>query len=464
MTVLLIQPPGPGDAVEPRDAAFGHSTRFTPDWSLLCLRSYLMQRTRYTCHYVDTRFFGNLEKGIEQQLSAHPGLRLALVYATSTGIAQTAAVADLLKRHAPQLPVAICGPHPSRFSEHARLPHVDFALCGDPEPILRSLLDHMDAEPRLRRIPGLLTRSVARVDPAWLEDLKSLTLPDFDGVSWPGYRLPPPRQGALAEVSLSRGHSREAFDQAAGGLNEPLRIWPLDRVVSCLQRARHAGVVEAFLTESPGFWRNDRLTAWLDALERERNTLPWSCQFALMRLSPETVRRLALNACRRIEWVCTKEDREKPDCLASLRETLPRLQQAGIESEIRFWVGGPQRTSNEERVIYQTLKSLRFPPHALHAYPLQFDSPAYRANPEPHPRLESWMAHAADPWATAKPVAAWFGEAGANETRQTMNRVANAVLRSPSRRWQRLMAALRALRPIESMESAALRGLSRRTR
>lgn len=469
MDVLLIQPPDPVRPVPPRDSAYGHSQRFAPAWDLLCLRTFLHQRTRHLAHFVDTRFYGNLEKGLGQTLATHPQARLAVIHATSTGIGQVAAVADILKRLQPSLQTAICGPHPSRFPALARVPHVDFALCGDAEPILRNLIDSLDSAQRLRRVPGLGLPLQDPPEPYWLPDLKSLSLADWEGVSWPGYRLPPPRQGALAELQLTRGHTGDLRDRALGGTREPFRVWPFDRVAAAIQKARHAGVVEVFLTDGPGFWSGPRLAEWLRALAAANNTLPWSLQLAPHALEPEVIAELRANFCRRIEFVFPSAEPAlwpaygiTPD-VTRLEQRIQLLQATGIEVEARIGVGGPEATPSEATAVVTLLRELRFCPFSLHPATVEFDAPLYAAQPPgAAPELEQWMRWARDPWMAEKPTALWGGAAAVKPLTQTLDRIERSVMRSPRRRWLRFIETLRSVRVIESMESAALQAVSRR--
>ena len=470
MDVLLIQPPDAERPVPPRDSAYGHSVRFVPNWDLLCARAYLHQRTRHLAHFIDTRFFGKLERGLAQTLADHPQARLAVIHATSTGIGQVAAVAGILKQLRPDLRTAICGPHPSRFPDLARVPHVDYALCGDPEPILRNLIDSFDAEQRLRRVPGLSTALQQAVEAYWLPDLKSLNLPDWDGVSWPGYRLPPPRQGALAELQLARGHSREVRDRTCGGAAEPLRVWPFDRVAAAMQKARHAGVVEVFLSDPPGFWTARRFADWVRALDAATNTVPWSLQLSPEPVPEDLLPALQLNCCRRIEFLFpTAEPALWPSFglsldLARLSAHIQQLQALGIEVEARFEIGGPEATPAEPAAVVQALKELRFCPFSLHPATVEFDAPLYREQAAAGvPSHEAWMNWAREPWTAEKPTALWGGAKAVKQIGAAMDRVEGAVMRSPRRRWLRLLDALRSVRVIESMETAALQAVSRRT-
>ncbi len=244
MHVLLIEPPDPAAPVPLRDSAHGRGARFAPSWELLSLRNYLLSRTGYTCHYFDARMEVDVESAIAAHLASSPDLRLVVIRATSLGIGPAAMLIEMIHRARNGIRVAITGPHPSQFPEHSdALPGADFFACGDPEPIIRNLLDTLDVEPRRRRIPGLRERGQPTVTSYWLPDASTFLFPEWTGIFWNAYALPAPRQGAGATMRLSRGHTRADADRAHGGIREPLRIGSMERAAQTLAKCGSAGII-----------------------------------------------------------------------------------------------------------------------------------------------------------------------------------------------------------------------------
>lgn len=469
MNILLIQPPDAPVAVAPRDSTVGSPSRFVPSWDLLCLRAHILNRTRFGCEFVDTRFFNDMARQLADRVAGIPDLRLAVVQTTSLGLGPAAAVIELLRRIAPYLRIAICGQHPSQFPAHSdALPDVDFALCGDPEPILRNLMDCLDVESRLRRAPGLRLAGQSPVDPYWLPDLKSLSLPDWAGVTWAGYTQPAPRQGAVAEMRLSRGHSRTPADRAFGGMNEPMRVWPLDRAASSMQKCGSVGIVEVFISDPPGFWSESRLRDWCAALQRAHSSQPWSFQLLPTFLSDDLIRSLQMVACRRVEFILPSAEAEtlsRYDCHmkpVDLARTIEALKSAGIDAEARFWLGGPEEHKGERERVVRLIRQLNFCPYSLHAFPLAFDAPLFQDVDAPgKPSIATWIKWARDPWMAERPTALWGDQKARDYINNTMDQIQKLVMANPGRRLLRAVGKFRNTRIIESLENLAI-GLMRR--
>jgi hypothetical protein len=469
MNVLLIQPPDAPPDVEPRDSAYGRSARFVPSWDLLCLRAYLLNRTRFGCEFVDARLFTNLERDLAERIARTPDLAMAVVQTSSLGLGPAAAVTGLVRRAAPALKIAVCGQHPSQFPAHSHALHdADYAFCGDPEPILRNLMDCAGVEHRLQRVPGLRLSQQPPVEPYWLPDLKSLVLPDWSGVAWGAYAPDPSRQGALAEMRLSRGHTRTPQDRAQGNATEPLRQWPMERAANALQRCASAGIVELFLNDPPGFWTDARVGEWCAALDRAHNSQPWSFQTWPRPLSPDLIQSLQLGACRRIEFVFPSAQQEtlsRYGYQTPAREfagTVKALQNAGIEVQARIWVGGPEEQKGERDRVARLLSQLQFCPFSLHPFPLVFDSPLYREVDAPgKPALEAWIRWARDPWMAERPIALWGDQKARAYVEATMERIDTSVMNNPRHRLLRAVEKIRSIHVIESLENFALSRLRR---
>lgn len=218
MIVVLIEPPDSPPAVREKSGAERHSRSVAPPLAMLCVQAYLRQHTRHFCHVLDCRIYSDVERDLPAALGAIENPSVVVVNTRTLGLGETAAVLDIVKRRLPRAVTAICGPFPSRFPQHAAvLTQADYALAGDPEPILRNLLDYADVPQRLRRIPGLLARGQPEVVPYWLPDLKSLSLPDWNSFFWGAYQSGLTHQPLQAEMRLSRGHTHTPADRAFGG-------------------------------------------------------------------------------------------------------------------------------------------------------------------------------------------------------------------------------------------------------
>lgn len=462
MNVLLIQPPDPAPAVLPHEP--GEAYLFGPPWELLCLRSHLLDRTRYLCSIIDARLFTDVEQELVEAVKSLGEPPVAAVHTTTVGLGQASAVIEILKRRFPEIRVAIFGQHPSQFPQHAGvMPWVDYALAGDPEPILRNLLDYLDVEARLRRAPGLVLAGDERGTPYWLPDLRSLSLPDWQGVFWGGYRMGPRSEVCRGLARLSRGHTRCPADRAAGAGYEPLRLWPTDRMAAALQKAGHLGVTEILFVDPPGIWTPQLLDEWCRALDRVQNTQPWGLQLLPTLLKADTIDYLSRSLCRRLDFIfpsCDRKVLKRYGCIVTpegLAAETARLEQNGIRVHYRFWLGGPEEREDEQARVFQTIRSLGFPPFSLSAFPYRLDAPLYAEHAaEASTGLEDWIRWARNPWITERPVALWGGPDAAEDVDITIELILKAARRDPRNLLKRLLATVFSRNWISFLESKAV--------
>ncbi len=464
MNVLLIEPPAPTQPVAAFDSETGGALSLAPSWNLLCLRSYLLEHTRHFCQLVDCRLFADLETELVEAMESGDPADFAVINTTSLGVGQAAAVLEIIKRRSPRIRTVVCGQHPSQFPDHvSTMPRVDFALAGDPEPVLRNLLDYVDVEQRMRRIPGLILAGGSTVRPYWLDDLRSLSLPDWQGVFWPAYRSGPGGATARVYARLSRGHSGVPADRACGDAHEPLRLWALDRMATALQKAGHKGVTEVSLNDPPGIWTPERLNQWCAALRHERNVQPWSIQLFPTLLDDDTMDLLQITLCRRVEFVfpsCDPAILRWYGCILPPRDmaaTLSQLEQAGIQVRVRFWIGGPEERPGEEARATRMIRATGFRPYSLHPFPFRMDAPIYQDfQQSASTHVDDWVAWSRDPWIMDRPVPLWGGQAAAPRLTAQFESIRKSVQRSPSRVLTRMVQGLRPRSWIAALEDKAI--------
>ncbi len=464
MNVLLIQPPDSPPAVASLEPPPGDSRLFSYPWNLLCLRSYLLEHTRHLCTLVDCRFFANLEVELIQAVESAPGASVAVVNTTSLGLGQTAAVLDILKREYPDIRTVVCGQHPSQFPEHVgTMPRVDFGLAGDAESILRNLLDYIDVEQRLRRIPGLILPGERAPKAYWLPDLRSLSLPDWKGIFWKGYGVGSNHSTVRVLARLSRGHTHCPSDRASGDAHEPLRFWPIDRMAAALQRCGHLGVTEVMISDPAGIWTTDRLSHWCSALDAVRNVQPWSLQLLPTHLSEDAVYSLQRTLCTRVEFLypsCDPAVLRHYGCVISPRElsqTIDLLRGSNIRVHTRFWMAGPEERPGERERVVRTIRSLDFCNYSLHPFPFVLDSPIYQDFAEASAtHLDDWVQWSRDPWIMERPVPLWGGAMAAMDLEEDFDWIQRKVQHHPQRLFKRILQGLSARGLISAMEERAV--------
>jgi hypothetical protein len=462
--VWLIQPQDPVSAVTPIDAAGGETIRFCPSWELMCLQAFILDRTGHTCTLIDVRIHESLHAAL-QGLGSPPDSQsegIAVIFTTIHHLGPVGSIIDHISRQFPDLTIVLCGPFVNSFPEAIRMiPHVDFGLCGDPENILRNLLDYIDIEHRLNLVPGLIIPSQPPKQPHWVPNLQGLSLPEWYRVHWNHYQSQDSLHMLKAEVRLSRGNPDSIHDIAWSSPGEPVRIWNFPTMAQSFQKCAGQGISEIYICDPPGFWTNEHISEWCRQLRVFRNTQPWAIQMIPREIPDNILSDLAEDSCHRIEFII-------PTCDASRREKfgytisdsdfsmmLEKLTKMNIRAELIYWVHGPGEQNNESDRIYRHLTTLHYPKFAVYPFPVNHDSRLYKevesvgGNP---PSINEWIAWAQKPESNQLPSGLWKGVADLAECKKTIGAIQKKVTRNPYRQLSRVMRRLRMNSRVASLE------------
>lgn len=448
--IWLIQPPDPVPPVNLVDAAGGATVRFAPAWDLLCLQSFLLERTGHVCHLIDTRVYENLtdalrtlEQPVEQNTDS-----VVIIYADVLNLGAIGFIVQYIHTHEPSMTIILSGPLVDSFPEVVRLiPHVQFGLCGDPEVILRNLLDFIDITHRLRLVPGLIMPEEPVRAPHWMERLHALSLPEWYRVNWSPYKSSHDHETLRAEARLSRGIPDSIERLAFAKPNEPVRVWSLSAMAQSFQKCAGQGIAEIFLADPPGFWTDERIVEWCRHLNVLRNTQPWGIQLFPRDLSTELLDAMGGNACHRVEFIIPTCDPALKDRYGitlpdeTLRELIIKMESRNISAQLIYWIQGPGEKENESSRVARHIALLGYPKFALHPFPFHHDSLLYGeelAKGKKVPLLAEWIAWGQKPDLAHPPVALWDGINGLNQCRATMQSIQRKLLRNPGRHFNRI--------------------------
>lgn len=437
----------------------------------MCLQAFLQKHTRHLCHFIDCRLMEDLEDGIVSQIQRCAPPRIVVMNAQLLALGQIGAVLEIVKRHFPAIRTVLFGEFPSAFPEHVQqIPRVDFALAGDPEPILRNLLDYVDVEQRLRRTPGLIIGREHKSSPYWLPKLHSLAVPEWDTYFWHAYNAQAAGRSCRAAIRLTRGHDRTPNNRACGEMDQPLRQWPLEAMAKFLSRCSHTEIKEVLITDAPSFWTESVLADWVQHLLRIRNAQPWAFAMHPRVVSDELIRDLRETQCKRIDFIFPTCDRDRLHTYGihvdwrSFSEMSQQMQAYGIQVNPRFYIGGPEEGPGEARRVAGLIHRLRFCDYRIEPYPYVIDAPVYDEYNEADetPTLEAWIKWAREPWLQERPLPVWRGSTGIQAMRKKLKTVERTLQKSPHLAWTRMRRVIRSTNWIEYLEDKALDFLRRR--
>ncbi len=436
----------------------------------MCLQAFLKKHTRHICRFIDCRLLHDLEEELVARLNQMAPPRIMVINCPILALGQVAAVLEITKRHFPSMRTVLCGEYPTAFPDHiADIPRADFALAGDPEPILRNLLDYIDLPQRLRRTPGLIMGDSVKTEPYWLPRLTPLTLPDWRDIFWNEYSDDLFTRSCRAETRISRGHTGAPQDRAHGGAGTPFRQYPMDRFAALISHCSHTEIKEVILTDPPGFWTAERLGQWIQELLFIRNLQPWSITLPPMSLSRDVVVGMREAKCHRIDVVfpsCDRNALQRYGIKADWRElarTFQLLAEVGVHAHCRFWIGGPEERGGEANRIVQTIGRLTLCDYCIEPFPFAIDSPLYEEQMDGGnvPALEEWIKWSRDPWIVERPVPLWGGRETVETINGSLKHIQTSLQRSPGLAWARMKRLLRSKNWIETLEDKAIAFLQR---
>lgn len=466
MNVFLIEPPDDSQTLPSTGIAAEELDSFSPPWNLSCLQAFLHKHTRHVCCFVDARLMADVERELVKQISIIEPPRIVVVNAPLRGLGNVGAILDIVKRHFPAIRTVLCGEFPSAFpGQLPFMPRIDFALVGDPEPILRNLLDYIDVPQRLRRTPGLYGENSESASPYWLSRLQGLPLPDWNQAFWADYKTGSGHGTYRAAIRLSRGHTGATEDRACAEFGQPLRVWPLEAAAQFLGRTAQTPIREVLFMDSPGFWNENMLADWIFHLLRLRNAQPWGLTIFPHSYHDTLIADLRETQCRRVDILfpsCDRDILEQYNVRIDWRgliETIDSMRDSGIQVNPRFWIGSPEEPRGEGQRIAQVIRRLKLIEYRVEPFPYVINSEFYDEHHSDHPEtasLQDWLDWARSPWNKERPIQLWDAEAGLERIQASIRTLQKQLHKSPYILWTRFHRALLRQNWISTAEDKAL--------
>lgn len=338
-SVALVEPPEVAPAVEPFHSPDAPPPLWAPPWPFLCLRAYLIQHAGCATQFVDARLSGG-DGEWTSSLREGSGPCAVVVRAAGPWLESVAATLKAVRRAVPAAVTVVCGDAVTNFPAAVRnLPAMDYAIRGDPEPVLRALLYRLEHGRPFESLPGLWRAGQPEPAPARNADLDSLFLWEPEGIAWSAYRRD---EGRRAAMRLTRGAESHESSPAA------CRAASLDQAAAVLEQFGPLGIAEVQLDDPPGFWTLPRLERWCAKLQARNNGQAWSLRLFPYPLPASVRENLAASGCVRIEFECPAAGRDalaRHDFHLSLpefRETIRPLNALGIACHFRFEFESPE--------------------------------------------------------------------------------------------------------------------------
>lgn len=441
MKVLLIDLPEQFGRYASPSELFKEHPCFCPDWDLLCLQSFIRERTGYLADYIDARLFRDLEVNLHSALEASAPFSAAMARVTAATIGQAVAVLDTVKAHYPSCASIVFGPFATQFPMRAlALPRVDYAIAGDPEPVVKPLLSNLGRPRYIPRIEGLAVRGQQTAPtPKFVRDLSELKTPEIDEVFWPAYTPADGSPNCELALRIARGNSPSPIDHRLPYNEEPRRLWPLDRIAALVQKTLAVGIQRVYIDEPVGAWTDAMLKQWTSALISKRNSQTWGFKCLPGMLDDYTMDRLEQAYCGFVHLLIPSTRRDvlqalsRPHTPLLVRRCMQRFKEYGIQPHVQFLLDGPDAPRSEARRVIRWLRALGYPPFHLSLHPLHPESNLFERVGEARQNsiLESLDAWSRNPWLSVPPSVAWSGPEGEKRFTRMKRRIYRAVKTSP---------------------------------
>ncbi len=318
--------------------------------------------------------------GEAEQLSLDEMVRTALakkpdligLTATSPFFHLSKAVAEAIKRTAPNIPIAIGGPHITIMKEKAMFPAFDYAFIGEAEQSFPQFLAQYEQGKDIGDVAGLIYwrngTLVSTGQPADIADLDQFPIPARHLLNMSLYKLGTLR-GRLPFTSIQtmRGCpwkcifcASEALKTTSVRVRSPRSV--VAEIKSVVQQfgIRHFGIVDDVLT----LWR-EHIVEICDLLDREGLAITFEGSTRANQVDETLIARLAKSGLIRLSFGLETVD---ADMRKTMKKQVPLehyvranriCNELGVEALNSVMIGLPGETRDTVRATLQFLRSAR---------------------------------------------------------------------------------------------------------
>lgn len=368
MNVLLLYPSWTGAY-----GLFGHFARRNSTWPPLNLALLAAIAERHG--HVVTIMDGEAERiSLDEMVRRAAALKPDLIGLTATSpfFHLSKAVAEGIKRLAPEIPIAVGGPHITIMKEKALLPAFDYAFIGEAEESWPQFLDRYESKKDVSTVAGIIYRKggavVSTGQPADITNLDRLPFPARHRLNMPLYKLGTLR-GRLPFTSIQtmRGCPWRCIFCASEALNTTeMRVRSPRSVVEEMKQ-----VVERFGTKH-FYIVDDVMTLWkehileiCDLIDREGLDITFEGSTRANLVEDEVIARLVRSGLIRLSFGLETVD---PEIRKTMKKQVPLehyvkangiCNKYGVEALNSVMIGLPGETRETVRATLSFLRSAK---------------------------------------------------------------------------------------------------------
>lgn len=374
MHVLLINPTSFFEVMGSNPAALEKSRGHNPPLGILLLASYLEKHSDHHVTILDTQAEElGFEQIAERIADARPDV-VGITTMTQT-LLDVMRIIEVVKVRAPEATVVLGGPHVHLFPrESIELPGVDVLVLGEGEKVFCQLLQHLDDEEQLGRIPGLVFRSgddiVHTGPPSLIRDLDELPFPARHLTDIHRYSSVLAPRSPATTMFTSRGCPYVCTFCDRPHLGKRFRARSAENVVDEMQHCVSMGIHEFLIYDDTFTVKRSRVERICNEILARGLDVGFDVRTRVDTVNPGMLQLMARAGCRAIHYGVEAGTEKiltvlkKKIDLDTVQRIFSETRKAGIQILAYFIIGSPTETRDD---ILETFRLARkLDPDFLH--------------------------------------------------------------------------------------------------
>ena len=360
LRVLLIRPPAQHTVESEVPAAVEAENLSYPPLALMCIATYLRERTHHECEILDAQLEELDYDEMEERIRAYAPDVVGITAYTVQLVDVHRSVRCARKAGAGY--VVLGGPHINDFPEESvGLPGVDAVVKGEGQAPLQTLLEVWETGGVAKGIPGVMAHPddpIPTEDVYLSNDLDDYPIVDRTLVDYQRYYDVMGNGGIFTTVITSRGCPyRCTF------CNTPrhrYRVRSPQSVCDELEQCTALGIREIYFVDDTFNITNKRVHALCDEILRRGIDIKWTVRFRVKGVDEELLVKMKQAGCQRIQFGVEQGTEEgllrlKKDVTSKQIESAFRLaRKVGIQTVAYFMIGTPTERTRED--VVDTIK------------------------------------------------------------------------------------------------------------
>jgi radical SAM superfamily enzyme YgiQ (UPF0313 family) len=368
MKVLLINPPRENEIIGNNPRIIEEERGFNPPLGLLYLAGYLEKYTEHDLTIIDAQVERLDYQSLESRIASVSPDVVGLTAMTMTLIDVMKTV-EIVKKINSNTRVVLGGPHVHLFPEETiNLKNVDYLVLGEGEEAFKELLDHIDENSNLRKVPGLVFKDKEKVINTGIRP----SIKDLDNLPFPARHLVPYRQytsllskGDVATTMFtSRGCPYKCSFCDRPHLGKVFRARSARNVVDELEDCTNMGIREFLVYDDTFTVNKKRVIDICNEIVRRGLDIGWDIRTRVDTINEEVLVHLKKAGCQGIHYGVEAGTEKiltvlkKGITIEKVTEVFDLTRKYKIPILAYFMIGNPTETRDDILTTFKVTRDL----------------------------------------------------------------------------------------------------------